>query len=230
MIQRVDDDAPNFGSAARKIKKGQPVLRFKIELPLEDAGRTVLVWRIIETPYDYTFWDLHVAIQDAMGWADYHLHEFTVPTNPVGPGTIKLGIPIDEFDVPEIEIADGSVVPVTGHLEAIGARGMLYSYDFGDGWRHWLKLEGGAVSDGGMYPRCVDGENACPPEDCGGESGYFRVLDALEDPDDPEHEGTKTWLTNHTNAAWPYRATNFSPATVSFDDPAKRFAYAMSNS
>jgi hypothetical protein len=26
----------------------------------------------------YSFWDLHVAIQDAMGWLDYHLHEFRV--------------------------------------------------------------------------------------------------------------------------------------------------------
>jgi hypothetical protein len=27
-------------------------------------------------PQRYSFWDLHVAIQDAMGWLDYHLHEF----------------------------------------------------------------------------------------------------------------------------------------------------------
>jgi hypothetical protein len=29
-------------------------------------------------PASYSFWDLHVAIQDAMGWEDYHLHEFYV--------------------------------------------------------------------------------------------------------------------------------------------------------
>lgn len=34
------------------------------------------IWRIIEVPETYTFWDLHVAIQDAMGWLDYHLHAF----------------------------------------------------------------------------------------------------------------------------------------------------------
>ena len=27
-------------------------------------------------PAAYSFRDLHVAIQDAMGWLDYHLHEF----------------------------------------------------------------------------------------------------------------------------------------------------------
>lgn len=26
------------------------------------------VWRRIQVPADYSFWDLHVAIQDSMGW------------------------------------------------------------------------------------------------------------------------------------------------------------------
>ena len=28
------------------------------------------IWRTIEVPEDYLFWDLHVAIQNAMGWLD----------------------------------------------------------------------------------------------------------------------------------------------------------------
>jgi len=51
------------------------VLRFWIELQKTDPS----VWREIEVPGDDTFWDLHVAIQDAMGWLDYHLHRFTMP-------------------------------------------------------------------------------------------------------------------------------------------------------
>jgi len=34
------------------------------------------IWRVIQVPETYNFWDLHVAIQDAMGWQDCHLHEF----------------------------------------------------------------------------------------------------------------------------------------------------------
>ena len=41
-------------------------------------GADPLVWRRIQVPKRYSFWDLHVAIQDAMGWRDYHFHEFTV--------------------------------------------------------------------------------------------------------------------------------------------------------
>jgi hypothetical protein len=34
------------------------------------------IWRGIQVPEAYSFWDLHVALQDAMGWFDYHLHLF----------------------------------------------------------------------------------------------------------------------------------------------------------
>ena len=40
------------------------------------SGTDPLVWRRIQVPEKYSFWDLHVAIQDAMSWLDYHLHEF----------------------------------------------------------------------------------------------------------------------------------------------------------
>ena len=41
---------------------------------------TPRVWRRIAVPRGYTFFDLHCAIQDAMGWADSHLHTFRVDT------------------------------------------------------------------------------------------------------------------------------------------------------
>ena len=34
------------------------------------------IWRRIQVPGTCSFWDLHVAIQDAMGWRDCHLHLF----------------------------------------------------------------------------------------------------------------------------------------------------------
>ena len=67
------------------------VFQFKIEL-LEISP---LIWRRIQVPGDYNFWDLHVAIQDSMGWLDYHLHHFEIR----GKGKRKeshIGIP--DFD------------------------------------------------------------------------------------------------------------------------------------
>ena len=34
------------------------------------------IWRRIQVPVSCTFWDLHVTIQDAMGWHDCRLHVF----------------------------------------------------------------------------------------------------------------------------------------------------------
>ena len=53
-----------------------------------------LVWRRIEVPASYSFWDLHVAVQDAMGWRDYHLHMFRV-RNPESGEIDEIGIRAD---------------------------------------------------------------------------------------------------------------------------------------
>jgi len=55
-----------------KAEKNSLVYQFKITLcEIEPA-----IWRRIQVPGNYSFWDLHVAIQDAIGWLDYHLHAF----------------------------------------------------------------------------------------------------------------------------------------------------------
>jgi hypothetical protein len=74
------------------------VYQFKITL----KGTKPPIWRRIQVPETYTFWDLHVAIQDAMGWDDYHLHEF-IFTLPITKIEVHIGIPmeddLDENDV-----------------------------------------------------------------------------------------------------------------------------------
>ncbi|MFH0902193.1 MAG: plasmid pRiA4b ORF-3 family protein, partial [Pseudomonadota bacterium] len=37
------------------------------------------------------------------------------------------------------------------------------------------------------HPRCVAGQWACPPEDCGGPGGYQRLLAVLDNPQDPDY-------------------------------------------
>ena len=67
------------------------VYQFKLVL----VGVEAPIWRRIQVPGTYSFWDLHVALQDAMGWLDYHLHVFRV----AGPdeGTVQqIGIPNDD--------------------------------------------------------------------------------------------------------------------------------------
>jgi hypothetical protein len=58
------------------------VYQFKVSL----LDIKPVIWRRIQAPSTYSFWDLHVAIQDAMGWLDCHLHKFQIPE----PGNIKM--------------------------------------------------------------------------------------------------------------------------------------------
>lgn len=58
-----------------------------------------------------------------------------------------------------------------------------YTYDFGDNWRHDVRVEGKRpAAAGGRYPVCTAGKRNCPPEDCGGIFGYRDPLAALADP------------------------------------------------
>jgi hypothetical protein len=42
--------------------------------------------------------------------------------------------------------------------------------------------------------RCIDGENACPPEDVGGPGGYADFLAAIADPSHEEHAHLLAWV------------------------------------
>jgi hypothetical protein len=43
------------------------------------------------------------------------------------------------------------------------------------------------------YPRFVDGAMRCPPEDVGGIPGFCAFLEAMADPNHPEHEDRLDW-------------------------------------
>lgn len=43
-------------------------------------------------------------------------------------------------------------------------------------------------------PACLDGRRACPPEDCGGTSGYRELLEILADPAHPEYDARREWI------------------------------------
>ena len=67
---------------------------YQFKITLQDIKPTI--WRRIQVPSTGTFWDLHVAIQDAMGWEDYHLHEFHIKD--LSGKKVFVGIPSDEDD------------------------------------------------------------------------------------------------------------------------------------
>ena len=80
-----------------------------------------------EIPTTYDFWGLHVAIQDAMGWLDSHLHEFEV-LDPSTRKVVRVGIPDDEFP-DERPMAPGWVLPVAPYFREPGVTAR-YLYDY----------------------------------------------------------------------------------------------------
>jgi hypothetical protein len=192
------------------------LLRYLIVL----AGSEPLVWRRIAIPATYSFWDFHVAIQDAMGWRDVHLHQFEV-VDPKTGKTFRVGIPDPDYPEDRPTSAGWNEFP----LEFIRSdqHPMRYTYDFGDGWRHALIFEGYEQRDARrrMKPECIDGAGACPPEDCGGVHGYRDLLAALADPTHPGHGQWLEW------AGGPIDPAAFSPSDVRFDDPEKRWRLAF---
>ena len=192
------------------------VLQFKVTL----KGVKPLVWRRIQVPCTYTFWDLHVAIQDAMGWSDCHLHAFTLRDSPKRI-LMEIGIP-SEDDLPDAPIVyPGWMVLVARHI-TLADRNAEYAYDFGDGWEHTVLLEKIIPRDPSLnYPVCVAGRRACPPEDCGGPWGYRDLLEALADPKHKEHDTLLTWVGGS------FDPEEFDPAAVRFDDPQERWKLAF---
>ena len=66
----------------------EQVSQFKISM----KGITPQIWRQIQVPENYTFLDLHYAIQALVDWDDYHLHEFEIPDPKTAvSGTICIG-------------------------------------------------------------------------------------------------------------------------------------------
>jgi hypothetical protein len=196
----------------------QQILHFKIQLrDIKPA-----IWRRIEVPASYTFWDLHVAIQDAMGWLDSHLHAFRIRP-PRMRAEVTIGIPDPEPFEGAPDFLPGWRIPVTQYFTDIGHRAQ-YEYDFGDGWEHDLVLEQVSTRLAKTkYPRCVAGARACPPEDCGGPGGYAQLLETIANPADPEHESMLEWL------GGPFEAEAFDPRDIRFDNPKKRWQIAFTD-
>ena len=142
------------------------------------------IWRRILVRSDDSLVELHDTIQIAMGWENYHLHHFIV-------GDVFYGVPDPEY---LCEMYDESGVLLCDIAPEVGDK-FKYEYDFGDGWLHTVLVEKIVESERGVkLPVVIKGRRACPPEDVGGPWGYELFLEAMKDPEHPEHEMYTGWI------------------------------------
>jgi hypothetical protein len=170
--------------------------------------------RTLELPMTLNLAQLHEVLQAAFGWTDNHLHQFNI-------GGLVYGAPeFDEDGLSDSRTFEATEVRMSDFQFPYDPRGssltILYEYDFGDNWRHLLRLEQVAREEGAKYPRCIAAARSGPPEDVGGPSGYAGFLEAWLDPDHEDHKTMRLWA-----------GRKFQPEACNLDTINKAIAKAL---
>lgn len=127
------------------------------------------IWRRLVVPQHWRLDDLHQVLQHAFDWDDSHLHLFEVGPHRFEPPGYDTDIGAED----STRITVGEVLPRVGSM-------LVYVYDFGDDWRHVVKVEERRRQPAYGPAVCIGGRRAAPPEDCGGPPGYERLVRAIE--------------------------------------------------
>ena len=163
-------------------KQSKPILVYQMKVTLLNIEPPI--WRRFQVTSDRTIYRLHLILQTIMGWQNYHLYQFTVDN-------VSYGEPDEEY---EPDVKQARRYKLNQIIRAEKQR-LYYIYDYGDNWEHEILVEKILTPKPGIqYPVCLAGERACPPEDCGGVTGYTELLEIIKDPEHPEYENMMTWL------------------------------------
>ena len=185
-------------------KKAEKI--YVLEISLDDINPRI--WRKVEVPSTFTFYQLHLTIIGAMdGWSGGHQHEFEYY---VGNSPVYKRIGNAAFDfIDDDPMIDENKAKICDYIPKY--KNMFYVYDMGDNWEHRITLlEEIEPKKNTIYPRCVDGKRACPPEDCGSYPGYEDLCEKLAGPNCPEKRELKEWLGR------PYNPDRFNVKNVVF--------------
>jgi yecA family protein len=166
------------GTTAAAGSSDTTVHRLKVTLD----GVRPAIWRRVEISSNAQLPFVSRVLIAAMGWNDSHLHAFRI-------GSVTYGDPDPDF--PSGMRSERSVT-----LAQIAPRAkdrFFFDYDFGDGWEHRVVVESIEPAGDNDGVRCLGGERACPPEDCGGVGGYRDLLKILGNPRDSEYRQMRMW-------------------------------------
>ena len=154
---------------------------YQIKIALRESKPPI--WRRLLVSDSISLHKLHQIIQIAMGWTDSHLHQFIIHGE-------YYSIPSPEDWRPVIDERRhllNKIAPSENDK-------FIYEYDFGDGWEHEVLVEKISLPDPDViYPICIKGKRACPPEDVGGIWGYEKFLEAMGDLNHEEHDLFLNW-------------------------------------
>jgi hypothetical protein len=173
------------------IKKGR-AFDLKVTLDLGDCNDAV---RKLRVSANITFRQLHLVLQKAFCWNDAHLHSF---------GLFNLLRWGAKFTKPDVELVEdeedvecnpeaklSANIKLSDYLPEYER--ILYRYDYGDDWRHYIELVEVIDDCPDELPMLLSGKGDAPPEDVGGTSGFEKFTRVIGDRLNKEHEFLKDW-------------------------------------
>ena len=161
----------------------------KIHLNFEKMN----VWRKVAVPFNITFSDLHRIIQYLFSWKNCHMHDFEIVDN--DKTAVRFVISEEDMEYYSDEsILLESQSKIADYIPKY--KKLIYTYDFGDNWQHIVEIENMQLDYDKNYAVCLDGEGDSPPEDVGGEYGYYDFIDIIKNPSHEEYKETKAWASS----------------------------------
>jgi len=167
-------------------------LQFKIQL---NGFINPVVWRQIEVPADYTFFQFYKVITICFG-------------KKIKKNFIYTFSPAGKDSTPQIS----SVAPIYNDspfanntflhsLFLLQGQSFTYVPDFDELFLHHIKLQ---KIDRKVipYPVCLAGGGAYPPVMCSNVDDYEAMKQALADKNNPQHESVRKWLDLEENETW----------------------------
>lgn len=123
-------------------------------------GISPLVWRRLLVHSETTLAQLHTILQIVFAWSDEHLHSFYIHGREYG----SSGANTHQMRLSSLWLHRGER--------------FRYVYDFGAYWECDIRLEALLPpASRRVYPVCLGGKRAAPPEDCRSAWGYMEQLD-----------------------------------------------------
>jgi hypothetical protein len=166
-------------------------LNIRLDLDGNDAFRKLRV------PATATFEQLHKWLQKAFEWQNCHLHDFGLfkewSENYYARPDVELVVESEQYDAYECNPDAKSVAGVRLCDYVPEYTKILYRYDFGDDWHHYIEVENIIEDCDEVLPILISGEGDSPPEDVGGCGGFAEFLEVIADPNHEEYEHLTTW-------------------------------------
>ncbi|MFP4407913.1 MAG: UPF0149 family protein [Spirochaetaceae bacterium] len=212
-----------FGLFSSRRKPASEVLELEVRLLGTELRRVLTI------PSHFTLGDLHLALQVAVGWSNYHLHEFIVDGKHYGdPQEWE-----EEITSEKRKVYDEGNQQVGKIFDR--APSIAYLYDMGDGWEHQVTLlrripveESEQPFIDRRVPRLTAAKRNCPPEDIGGIGGFEEFLELVkgihkEEPREEDEGDSLSFARNYDPKAFDlqYANTLFQGAFIVGDEEAE---------